>query len=442
MRCLLVGSGGRESALAWKLSCSPLLERLFLYPGSPAARRWGETVSVKEVDVHAQAVTLTNPEHLKQLVSWAKKERIDLVFCGPEAPLCAGLADLMHQEGIAVWGARREVARLEGSKVFAKDLMRSAGIPQADYEVTSGARETEQCALKLLATEGGAVIKADGLAGGKGVFVCTTDQEVHEAAERLFGSLPAACSTTLVESVLTGEECSYFAWVHQDHVKFLGFARDYKRLLSGDRGVNTGGMGCYTPLPWLPQDAHQMVEQRVIHPLLRALKSKGLSYTGFLYAGLMWGNKGPQVLEFNIRLGDPECQALAVADERDWLAVVQGILAEPPEGSKVGVQETSLPLNPTACAVLASPCYPWKEGPHHPTKIPDEVWQPSDQRHIFGGALKRSEGITMTHRGRVLSVVCRGSSLIQAREQLYRQVEIIRQELWSDFQMRDDIALL
>lgn len=447
MRCLLVGSGGRECALAWKLWRSPLLKQLFLYPGSLAARDWGVVVTAAEVDPQVQVADLTDPRHLKQLARWARGQRVDLVFCGPEAPLCAGLADEMHEEGILVWGASREAARLEGSKVFAKELMRFAGIPQADYDVTSGMEETRRCALQRLAAEGGAVIKADGLAGGKGVFVCTTQQQVHEAASRLSGSLSAACSSLLVERVLRGEECSYFAWVHEDQVEFLGFARDYKRLLSGDRGVNTGGMGCYTPLSWLPQDAASRVEERVIRPLLRELKKKGLSYTGFLYVGLMWGHEGPQVLEFNIRLGDPECQALAVADERDWLAVTQRILkagfCEESHGKEGSGEVSASALIPTVCAVLASSCYPWKEAPHHPTKLPDHIWQPSACRHIFGGALKRGDDQSIiTKPGRVLSVVCRGASLAEAREQLYREIEVIRQGIWCDFQMRDDIALL
>ena len=436
MRCLLVGSGGRESALAWKLSRSPLLKSLFLYPGSPSTSCHGTMVEAHEVDPVRSSSSLSDPGHLKQLARWAVRREIDLVFCGPEAPLCAGLADIFQEQGILVWGCTEEVALLEGSKVFAKELMKEAAILQADYELATNQQQTLQLAGQRLQKEGGVVVKADGLAGGKGVFVCKSREDLQLATGQLFSSsLAEASSTVVIERLLQGEECSYFAWVHGPHVEFLGFARDYKRLLTGDQGVNTGGMGCYTPLPWLPGGADVMVKERVILPLIEALKKRGLFYSGFLYGGLMWGEEGPQVLEFNIRLGDPECQALVVADDRDWLALSWGML----QGDATFAPSA---LKPVVCAVLASPCYPWKQGPLEPVCLPDEIWQTPQGVHVFGGALKQDQEGIFTHRGRVLTVVCEGETLAEARSKLYDHIQLIRERYWSGFQMRTDIALL
>lgn len=492
LRCLLVGSGARESALAWKLSRSKYLEKLYVYPGLPV-EPYNSVISLSLTQVRRDlgkqddhifsddpapgaglGTNWQNRDLRTLLARWAKAQKMDLVFCGPETPLCAGLADAMVACGVRVWGPVAAVARLEGSKVFAKEIMDEAGVPQARYDLAQNPGQALMLALKRLRACGQVVIKADGLAGGKGVFVCHSEDDVRSGLRVLFEEMAGASEQVVIEECLAGRECSYFAWVHGDQVKTLGFARDYKRLLSGDRGPNTGGMGCYTPVPWLPQGSDEVVREKVITPLLKTLKSHGLSYTGFLYVGLMWGDAekgagigegqgkrhhGPQVLEFNIRLGDPEAQVLAIADSRDWLEVCDGMLGasldhlldESPHEEVIDKAHRKnndfkepypVTFIPSVCAVLASPCYPWKRGPLKPHTLPVDIWEEGGQVRAFGGSISRVEGKIVSGRGRVLSLVASAETHSEARSVLYERLADIRANIWPDCQYRDDIAQL
>ena len=407
LKVLVIGSGGRESALAWKLSTSPLCSEIFVYPGSVSSQVHAKLLSVAPLSAHP----LTHPEHMEKLA--AKATGMDLVVCGPEAPLCAGLYDVLSARGIALFGPPPQAAQLEGSKAFAKRIMHKAQIPTASYELASSRKECESKALELLARQGRVVLKADGLAGGKGVFVCASAYDVSQAVERLYGTMHHACTQVVVESFLQGRECSYFAWVHKDDVKFLGFARDYKRLKEKDEGPNTGGMGCYAPASWLPPGSDQRVRTEVVDPLLKALAAQGTFYSGFLYVGMMWGPTGPQVLEFNVRLGDPECQALCVSDSRDWLAVICDLMEEKKMVSFDGDElRGSIPLRPTVCLVMTSSCYPYGVNPMPGSFLQKDLLQVSSatpaQTFIFGASLQDHLYGLETGMGRVLSVVARG----------------------------------
>ena len=459
----MIGSGGREAALAWKLSTSPLCSDIFVYPGSVASQVHAKPLSMNPLCAHP----LTHPEHMEKLAEQAQD--MDLVVCGPEAPLCAGLYDVFVAHGIALFGPPPQAAQLESSKAFAKRIMKKAQIPTATYVLASSQKECGSKARDVLAREGRVVLKADGLAAGKGVFICTNDQDISQAIDRLYGTMRHACTQVVVESFLQGRECSYFAWVHKDDVKFLGFARDYKRLQEGDKGPNTGGMGCYAPVPWLPSDSHRRVREAIVSPLLKALSAEGTFYSGFLYVGMMWSEAGPQVLEFNVRLGDPECQALCVSDSRDWLAVICDLMDErksettgetksekKEKGEKKEKKEKkmvsfdgdelrgSVPLRPTVCLVMTSSCYPYGENPLPGSFVQKDLLQVSTVSAtnpiVFGASLKDHPYGLETGKGRVLSVVARGNHFQEARDLVCHKAQEIHKN-WPSGRWRNDLAV-
>ncbi|MCY4443186.1 MAG: phosphoribosylamine--glycine ligase [Proteobacteria bacterium] len=456
MNVLLLGSGARESALAWKFSLSPLLTHLYVYPGSVGLsldssslgssslhRKPWSRLSLDEVDENAQRIELSSQQHLEKLAIWAQKAAIDLVVCGPEAPLCEGLSEIMAKHDIAVFGPSQGCARLESSKSFAKELMMQASIPTAPYRVFDQKEACEQGAVEMLARDGSCVIKADGLAAGKGVFICRSEGDILSATSRLYATMPQACKSLVVESLLEGRECSYFASVHQGRYEFMGFAKDYKCLLENNQGPNTGGMGCYSPVDWLAKDARSLVEARVVAPLLETLTNQGLDYTGFLYVGLMWNASGPQVLEFNIRMGDPECQALVMADKRDWLDVISSLL----HGRRFVAggslkKDNTFYQHKTVCVVLASQCYPWAELEHDEQPLESSLLKPCEHTRVFTASMSQQQaGNTLiTGRGRVLSVVSKGSSYKEARMRAYQRAEAIGAKV-KGLQFRGDIAL-
>ena len=318
LKVLLVGKGGREHALAWKISNSELCHKLYLWPGNAAMAPLGEVFD------------LAPDADFEALADHAKGCKIDLVVCGPEAPLADGLADTLATHGIPVFGPRKQAAMLEASKEFSKKMMQDAGVPTATYVVAEGEEQCRKAAYSMLNEIGATVIKADGLAGGKGVFVCENQDHIDEALKRLYqSSMKSAAERVVVEERLIGRECSYFTFLgsHTEEDSSagstgLGFAVDFKRLNDGDLGPNTGGMGCYAPVPWLPDDAGRQIEEKVVKPLVKHLASLNIFYTGCLYVGVMWTADGPKVIEFNVRLGDPEAQLLSMYDDRDWLALM------------------------------------------------------------------------------------------------------------------------
>ena len=426
MRILIWGSGGREHALTWKLNRSNVVDKIYVYPGSPVQF------------LEAQALPVSAGASYKDVIAACLQQGIELVVVGPEQPLAEGFSDLCREEGLKVFGPCAEAAKLEASKNFAKNLMKEAGIPTAQFETVTSEEECRRVSFAMLERTGGVVVKASGLASGKGVFVCKEKAQLDEAFGHLFhGKMREAALEVVVEEVLEGRECSFFVMMGQGGSTPLGFAVDFKRLKDHDQGPNTGGMGCYTPVPWLPEDAKDQVMTQVVHPLEQELAKRGLGYVGYLYVGLMWGPSGPQVVEFNVRLGDPEAQVLAVHDERDWGQLIC---------EKVGLRSESPwpPFDETkrsVCVVLASEGYPYGGKDHHHPSLPVDLFEnKKGPVYGFGASLEQvSPGKLQVGSGRVLSFVSQGSSFGEARECVYQKVEALARE-WPGLQVRRDIG--
>src|SRR5690349_20097907 len=303
LKILVVGGGGREHALAWKIAQSPLVDTLFAAPGNPGIARHARCVAIG-VDAH------------EDLVAFARRERIDLTVIGPEAPLVAGLADRFAAAGLTVFGPGARAAAIEGSKAFSKDLMRRHGIPTARFATFDDAAGARRFCREMGAP---LVVKADGLAAGKGAIVCATlaeaDAAIGECMERRAFGAAGAC--VVVEEFMVGQEISFFALANGVDVLPLAAAEDHKAVFDGDRGPNTGGMGCYSPVAVFDEALEKRVMETIVRPTLAALAREGAPYRGVLYTGLMLTAEGPRVVEFNCRFGDPECQALMVRTPGD-----------------------------------------------------------------------------------------------------------------------------
>ncbi len=378
----------------------------------------------------------------QRLVAVALGLGIDCVVCGPETPLAEGLADTLEGAGLPVFGPRRAAAALESSKAFAKEVMRAAGIPTAAYELVSSESACRAAALAMLARTGGTVLKASGLAAGKGVFVCRTAADVEAGLRHLYHSdMRQAAATVVVEETLVGRECSYFTFIGQNGATGLGFAVDYKRLEDGDHGPNTGGMGCYAPVPWLPADAAAQVEQKVVKPLLAELARRDVPYRGCLYVGLMWRDDGFAVVEFNVRLGDPEAQVLAVYDDRDWLALIAAKLGLPVPTSALTAATAKIAHDDCAVnVVMASRGYPFgaeAEGP--PVTLPAKLMH-APGAQVFAASVGGTSEAIVTGTGRVLSIAARGASFEAARRAAYARVEAIA-AAWPGCRFRNDVGL-
>jgi phosphoribosylamine--glycine ligase len=417
MRVLVVGSGGREHALAWKISRSPQVRAVFAAPGNPGMAAVATLVPLEALD-------------LDGLVRWAKANAIDLVVVGPEAPLVAGLVDRLTAEGILAFGPRAAAAEIEGSKAFAKDVMRAAGIPTAEYETF----EAVEPALAWARERGGrVVIKADGLAAGKGVVVCDGLPDVEPAlramlVERVHGG---AGARVVVEERLEGPEASCICVTDGERVRLLAAAQDHKRILDGDRGPNTGGMGAFSPTPNVTPEVAAMVERDVLLPAVRELARRGRPFRGALYAGLMLTPKGPRVLEFNARLGDPETQPVLLRLRSD---LVPALVAS----ARGDLSATALDFDPRAAVgvVLAAEGYPGAvargdaiEGAEGP--FDDDV------QVFHAGTAYGAGGAVVTSGGRVLTVCALGDGLDAAAARAYAAVDRIR---FRGMQYRKDIG--
>jgi phosphoribosylamine--glycine ligase len=407
MRVLLVGGGGREHALGWKLAQSTRLDELISLPGNPGLAELGPVVEgIAATDVGA-------------IAAMARVHGVDLVVVGPEAPLAAGVVDAVARLGIPVFGPNRAAARLESSKAFAKEIMRKAGVTTA----ASGSFAEPDGAHRYLDQMAGPfVVKADGLAAGKGVLVTDSRQEAAAWVDRCFeGAFGDAGASVLIEDFLDGPEVSVFAVCTEQGALPMAPARDYKRLLDRDAGPNTGGMGSYSPVDDLPPDLIDQVMAEVIVPTLGQMAEEGSPFTGFLYAGLVLTPAGPQVLEFNVRLGDPETQAVLPRLESDLIDVLEG--ATPVWSDKAAVN-----------VVLAARGYP--EGPVVGDVIKG-LEGVGDDVLVFHGGTKRDGKRLVVDGGRVLNMVGVGPSIGHAREKAYEAVSAVN---WPGFQFRSDIA--
>jgi phosphoribosylamine---glycine ligase len=396
---LIVGSGGREHALAWKIAQSDRLGDLHAAPGNPGIASLGTCHPLR-------------PDDSEALLGLCHQLGIDLVVVGPEAPLVAGLADALRHAGVAVFGPSAAAARIEGSKSFAKDVMQAAGVPTA---------------AELAEPQAPCVVKADGLAAGKGVFVCRTQDEVDEALPKA----EALGERLVVEELLEGEEVSLFALCAGEEALALAPAQDFKRLGDGDEGPNTGGMGSYSPVPAVDADLAEELLDAVHRPVLAELAARGAPFQGLLYAGLMLTADGPRVLEFNCRFGDPETQAILPRLEGDLLEA----LAAAASGS---VADVDLSPGPEAAVtvVLAAPGYP--DAPEDGIPLAGLDLAQTDGALVFhaGTALRRGELVSAG--GRVLNVTALGESVAEARERAYEAVARIE---FPGVQYRHDIAL-
>ena len=402
MNILLLGSGGREHALAWKLAQSPGLGKLFASPGNPG------------IAEHAEPVVLDLANHAA-VTAFCGEEQIALVVIGPEAPLVDGLADSLRASGVAVFGPSQFAAQLEGSKGFTKDLCARANIPTADYVRTSSAAEA------LAALDGFAipvVIKADGLAAGKGVIIAETRAEAEAAIADMFdGAFGEAGAEVVLEEFMTGEEASFFALTDGQAIVPFGSAQDHKRVGDGDTGPNTGGMGAYSPAPVLTAELEAQVMREIIEPTVRTMAAEGHPYSGVLYAGLMLTAEGPKLIEYNCRFGDPECQVLMMRYTGDLaqllLAIATGRLADaPPPAFR---PDSALTV---VMAARGYPGTPEKGGAISGLDLAQEQGV-----HIFHAGTVEKDGQLVANGGRVLNVTAIGTTATEAQARAYQAVD-------------------
>jgi phosphoribosylamine--glycine ligase len=417
MKVLVVGSGGREHSLAWKIKKSPRVRRVYCAPGNAGIGEIADIVPVSADDVAS-------------LARFAQDEAIDLTVVGPEVPLTLGIADEFDARGLRLFGPKKAGARLEGSKTFTKELLRRHGIPTAYFGAFTDADEA-----KTYLREVGApvVVKADGLAAGKGVIVCAAEKEAEEAideimAGRIFGD---AGDRIVIEEFLEGEEVSFIGVTDGTTVLPLASSQDHKRAFDGDRGPNTGGMGAYSPAPVVSSDLHDRLMREVMEPVVAALREAKIDYRGVLYAGIMVTENGPKVLEFNVRFGDPECQPLMLRLKTDLVdlmeACIDGCLAQ---------TQIEWDSRAAACVVLAAAGYPGTYEKGKPIRGLDELKQWPRGVVFHAGTARRNESI-VTNGGRVLGVTALGDTIADAVAEAYRATARIH---WDGMHYRHDIG--
>jgi phosphoribosylamine--glycine ligase len=399
MRVLVVGSGGREHTLCWKLNQSPRVSRIYCAPGNAGAETVAECVPVDVMDIPG-------------LVNLAIQKEVELVVVGPEAPLTAGLVDELTAAGIPAFGPDKAAARLEGSKVFAKGLMEKYGIPTAASRTFAEAAP----ALRYLdSLTPPVVVKADGLAAGKGVVVAGTLAEAREAVNRIMvqREFGAAGDRVIIEEFLAGEEVSVLAFTDGETVIPMASSQDHKAAFDGDTGPNTGGMGAYSPAPVLTPELLARVEKEILHPTIAGLRSEGITFRGVLYAGLMITARGPKVLEYNARFGDPECQVVLPRMESDLCEVMLDVVHNRLAGRKL-----SWTQDHAACVVMASGGYP---GPYGKGRIIEGLSDANavEGVYVFHAGTARKGDRIVTAGGRVLGVTARGETLAVALERAY-----------------------
>jgi phosphoribosylamine--glycine ligase len=403
MNVLLIGSGGREHALAWKISASPLLGRLYAAPGNPGIAQ------------HAECVALDVADH-EAVIAFAKEKQIGLVVVGPEAPLVAGLADDLAASGIAVFGPTAKAAQLEGSKGFTKDLCARYAIPTAAYGRFDNAADARAYAEKVGAP---IVVKADGLAAGKGVTVAMRLDEALAAIDACFeGAFGAAGAEVVVEEFLEGEEASFFFLCDGKTALPFGTAQDHKRVGDGDTGPNTGGMGAYSPAPVLTPALEARVIREIVEPTMRGMAEAGTPFAGVLYAGLMLTKDGPKLIEYNVRFGDPECQVLMLRLEDDLLP----LLLAAAEGRLAGLaprwrDEAALTV------VMAAKGYPGT--PEKGSVIAGVEDAAGDALIFHAGTARDASGQLVAAGGRVLNVTATGRTVSEAQARAYAAIDRI-----------------
>lgn len=418
MRILVVGQGGREHALTWKLKQSSEVSYIACAPGNAGTESEGTNVAIAESDT-------------RELVRFASRERIDLAVIGPEAPLVAGLADELTRAGISVFGPSQAAARLEGSKVYCKQLLQKAKVPQAAFQVFT---DPDAVATFLEAHAGRCVVKADGLAAGKGAIVCDSSEEALAAARRMLvdKEFGAAGERILVEERLEGPELSVLALCDGKNLTLLDACQDHKRAFDGDLGPNTGGMGAYCPTPLWTDELRVKVERDILIPTVHELRTRSTPFRGVLYAGLMLTQAGPKVLEYNVRFGDPECQPLLARLRSDLFPYLWGAAR-----GALPVAPLEWDPRPAVCVVVASGGYPDAYTKGFPIHGLSEAAEIHDLMVFHAGTRREEGGQVVTNGGRVLGVTALGSDWASARARAYEGVAKIR---FSRMRYRADIA--
>src|SRR6516162_8847447 len=416
MNILILGSGGREHALAWKIAASPLTTKLYCAPGNAGMAR------------EAECVLLDLADH-KGVIAFCQKSKMDLVVVGPEMPLCAGIVDDLEAAGIKAFGPGKWAARLEGSKGFTKDLCKAHNIPTAVYERFKCAVPAKEYVRKKGAP---IVVKADGLAAGKGVVVAENLAEAEAAIDMMFaGGLSQPAWEIVIEEYLVGGEASFFALCDGETAIALASAQDHKRVGDGDKGPNTGGMGAYSPAPIMTEEMNRRVMNEIIHPTVSALAHAGAPYKGVLFAGLMITKDGPQLIEYNVRFGDPECQVLMLRMMSDLVPA----LVAARDGQ---LKSFDLRWYPDAAltVVMAAKGYPGNYNKGTVIEGLDAAAQ-VDGVEIFHAGTKADGNRILSNGGRVLNLCARGKSVRQAQSRAYAAVDHIR---WPDGFCRRDIG--
>lgn len=418
MKVLIVGGGGREHAIAWKAAASPRVEKLYCAPGNAGIAKVAECVDIGVME-------------FEKLVAFARDRAIDLTIIGPDDPLAAGAVDAFEQAGLRVFGPRKNAAVLEASKVFSKDLMKKYQIPSAGYETFDN---PDQALTYIETSRLPIVLKADGLALGKGVLICNTREEARKGIKALmldkqFGS---AGSRIVVEEFMTGREVSVLSFVDGKTIRIMTSAQDHKRAKDGDRGLNTGGMGTFSPSPFYTHEVDAFCREQIYQPTVDAMRAEGREFKGIIFFGLMLTEDGPKVVEYNARFGDPEAQVVLPRMKNDIMDVMEACVDGTLDDIRLEFED-----NAAVCVVLASDGYP----EHYEKGFPIHGLEAFDSRegyYVFhGGSRFDADGSVVTNGGRVLGVTALGKDLKEARANAYKAADWVE---YDNKYMRHDIG--
>ena len=417
MKVLVIGSGGREHALVWKISQSPRVSKIYCAPGSAAIGELAQSVAIA-------------PERIDALANFAEQEKIDLTVVGPELPLTLGITDLFESRGLRIFGPNKTAAQLEGSKAFAKEILQANRIPTASFGTFTEASSAKQY---LAQQRPPYVIKVDGLAAGKGVLICADRRAAEAAIDEILvhKTFSVAGEKVVIEEFLDGEEASFMVLTDGEHVLPLASSQDHKRVFDNDAGPNTGGMGAYSPAPVVTPAMQERILSEVLAPLLAGLKKKDIKYRGVVYVGLMITKDGPQVLEFNARFGDPECQPIMMRLKSNLIPLLEATIDE-----KLNEVEPEWYNEAAVCVVLTARGYP---GPYDKGKEIHGLDKLSNwtKGFVFHAGTAKEKDRWLTTGGRVLGVTARGNDIAAAVKEVYRAVGEIS---WDGMHYRKDIA--
>lgn len=405
MKVLIVGSGGREHTIAWKVAQSPRVEKIYCAPGNAGIEEYAQCVDIGAME-------------FEKLAAFAKEEQIDLTVIGMDDPLVGGVVDVFEQEGLRVFGPRKNAAILEGSKAFSKDLMKKYGIPTAAYENFT---DPEEALAYLETAKFPIVLKADGLALGKGVLICQNLEEAQAGVREImedkkFGD---AGNTMVIEEFMTGREVSVLTFVDGKTIKTMTSAQDHKRAMDGDQGLNTGGMGTFSPSPFYTPEVDEFCKKYIYQPTVDAMAKEGRPFKGVIFFGLMLTGEGPKVLEYNARFGDPEAQVVLPRMKNDIVDVFEACI----DGT-LDQLDLQFEDNAAVCVVLASEGYPVSYEKGYPIRGL-ENFRDKDGYYVFHAGTKKKDGQIVTNGGRVLGVVAKGEDLKKARANAYEAIKLV-----------------